>query len=196
MDYTSVALVKEAMLGTESTEDALLARLVTAASRAIDRHCVGQDATDYFKTETLTDEEIWGQINNQGVLRCWPHKPLITGVSALSYRSRPFDTWTEVSTDKFATHGPLVEAWLSSSRITGRVFVKISYTGGMGAALGNLPADLVEAATLLAARFYKEASTGLSDSIGVAELGTLIYTKAWPVRVREMLKPFKRVTPW
>jgi hypothetical protein len=60
----------------------------------------------------------------------------------------------------------------------------------------DLPADLIELATLLAARFYKEAETGLNDAIGVAELGTLIYTKAWPIRFVAMLEPFIRRVGW
>ena len=75
----------------------------------------------------------------------------------------------------------------------GVVRTKMSYIGGYGATLGELPPDLVEAATVLAVRLYREVKSGLTDTIGVAELGMLAYTKAWPVRVTEMLQPWKRV---
>lgn len=196
MDYTTIDLVKQAMLGTEGTEDDLLARLVAAASRAIDHHCANERATDYFKSETLTDEVITGQLTPQGVLHCWPHKSLVDSVSELSWRSRPGASWNTVDTDKLAINGNLVQGWLETRQPVGRIQVQISYTGGLAEDTADLPADLVEATTLLTVRYYKEAQSGLSDSIGVAELGTLMYTKAWPIRVLEMLKPYKRVTPW
>jgi len=71
------------------------------------------------------------------------------------------------------------------------VQVKISFTGGFN----PLPDDLVNAATLLTIRFYKEVKTGLSDSIGIAELGMLQYTKAFPERLAAMLKPYRRIVP-
>jgi hypothetical protein len=49
---------------------------------------------------------------------------------------------------------------------------------------------------VLAARFYKEAQGGLTDSVGVAELGMIMYTKALPVRFTEMLTKYLRVQPW
>jgi hypothetical protein len=74
--------------------------------------------------------------------------------------------------------------------------VQISYTGGYADTFDNLPADLVEAATVLAARYYREAEGGLTDAMGIVEIGQLVYTKALPARVADMLKPFKRKIPW
>jgi hypothetical protein len=37
-----------------------------------------------------------------------------------------------------------------------------------------------------------EIKSGLADSIGVAETGMMMYTKAFPVRLVEMLKPYRR----
>jgi hypothetical protein len=49
---------------------------------------------------------------------------------------------------------------------------------------------------VLAARYYREAEGGLTDAMGIVEIGQLVYTKALPARVADMLKPFKRKIPW
>jgi hypothetical protein len=74
--------------------------------------------------------------------------------------------------------------------------VLLSYTGGLGATLADLPADMVEAVTILAIRFYREAESGLLDQMGMAEMGSFVYTKAWPVRVLELSKHYQRYSGW
>jgi len=197
MDYTTVTQVKAALGATETADDTLLGTAITAASRAIDKHCTGavEAADNYFELGDLVDEQIWGVVNKDGALACWPRKPVVTAVSALSYRPSPLVDWTTVNPDWLDIDGGRVAAWADLS-VRRQMRVKLSYTGGLAASVNNLPADLVEAATVLAIRFYREAKSGLTDTIGVAELGILIYTKALPVRVVEILRPYKRVTPW
>ncbi len=120
-------------------------------------------------------------------LYCWPRKPKVESVSALSYRFDPRETWQSVTAAYAVVDGYAVSADVSERR--GKAQVKISYIGGFN----TLPDDLVNAAVLLAVRFYKEIKSGLTDSIGVAELGTLQYTKALPARVAEMLRSYKRM---
>jgi hypothetical protein len=55
---------------------------------------------------------------------------------------------------------------------------------------------MVEAVTILTARFYREAETGLGDAIGIAELSEMVYTKAWPIRVTDLLTVYKRKAGW
>lgn len=198
MDYTTVALVKAAIRISEPTDDTLLARLVTAASRAIDRKVTGapdSDATDYFALGAVTDEQLLGIVDQEGSLVCYPHKAAVTSVSSLAYRRRPDEEWQAVQAARIEVERDRAVAWLD---LDDRSFrrVRISYTGGLALTQDALPADLIEAATLLAARFYREDETGLTDSVGVAELGQMMYTKAWPVRLVEMLRSFNRVTPW
>jgi hypothetical protein len=81
----------------------------------------------------------------------------------------------------------------------GPCWVTISYNGGLGTLSDSaytIPDDLVDVTTLLAIRFYREAESGLTDAIGVAELAQMVYTKAWPTRVIEMLQPYKRFVGW
>lgn len=199
MDYTSTALVKLAITATENADDTLFGSLVTAASRTIDRKMTGapgNDASDYFEIEDVADEEIVGLVDVDGTLKCWPRKASVNSVSAMAYRTSPLMDWQSVTVaDYVEIEKGAVRAYLALNRGT-QYRVKISYNGGLSGDLDGLPADLVEAATVLVARFYHEAKSQLADSIGIAELGTLMYTKAWPVRVVAMLEPFKRVVPW
>lgn len=187
-DYATLSAVKAALGSSETTDDSLLAALITQASRAIDRHCAGFTNSDnYFVRETVTDEVLPALVSADGALFCWPHKPKVESVSALAYRFDPREAWQSVTAAYAVVDGYTVSAGVSERR--GKAQVKISYIGGFD----PLPDDLVNAAILLAVRFYKEIKSGLTDSIGVAELGTLQYTKALPARVVEMLRPYKRM---
>jgi len=195
MDYTDLARVKRALGNTETGDDTLLGELITRASRAIDRKCCNARADDYFAMAAVAGETLRNaQVDARGNLLCWPHKPVVTSIAALSYRSSPLSSWSDVNLDVVEVEGCRVTAWLKLPRQ--KLTVLVSYTGGLGATVDDLPADLVEAATVLTVRFYREVKSGLTDTIGVAELGTLQYTKAWPSRVLDMLRPYMRVEPW
>jgi hypothetical protein len=194
MDYTTTALVKTAMGTSASTDDTQIAKLVTAASRAIDRHLAGAiRSDDYLKSETVSSELGRGIVDSNGVIHYWAHKPVITAVTLFSYAYDPVQALVSVDTTRIRTEGSQVMAYAYASR--GRPFVTISYTGGLATTQAGLPEDVIEAATILGVRYYKEAKSGLSDSIGVAELGMLIYTKTWPIRVLDMLAPYARRIP-
>jgi hypothetical protein len=202
MDYTTLEQVK-AILGAEKvTHDELLAGFITAASREFDRRCTGvarPEAHDYFTLADVSDQVLRAQVDVQGCLLCWPRKPVVNSVSALAYRLNPLGSWIEVDPTKFVSFdGILVTAWVNliSQRGNRNLQAKISFNGGFADEPGDLPADLVEAVTVLAVRFYREGETGLTDSIGVAELGTLTYTKALPVRVKETIRQYQRTAPW
>lgn len=205
MDYTTYDHFMRS-LGSQSTElapstdKAAIDACITAASRAVDRECTGSaepEAADYFKLETKTDQELLGWVNRNGMIVCYPRKPLITAVTALSYRHRIKDQWTAVDPAEISLQGPKLEAYPTGITFNNsRVFLKLSYSGGLGATPAALPADLVELTTLLAIRFYREAETGMTDAIGVAELGTLVYTQALPARFKAMIQPFKRTVGW
>jgi hypothetical protein len=208
MDYTTVERVKNAMHsnpddlpdGSPALDDPMLAVAVAAASRAIDRKCTGvpdNAAVDYFKLETVTDEVIVGQVNNKGIVSCYPHKPIIESLTAFDYAISPIEPWINVDASRVQVSGPRVEAWpVVRNWYPMRCRVKVTYTGGLAEDVSHLPEDLVEIATILAIRFYREAETGMTDAIGVAELGSMIYTKAWPVRALDMIQPFIRRVAW
>ena len=197
MDYTDLASVKNAMDSTKSTDDAELSVIITAVSRALDRKCTGAtDSDNYFMIEAVTDELIRGQVANGGSVLCHPHKPKVTSIEAISYRFYPQNDWVSIDpTYAVADHRGI--KIFSSFSLRSEIFLKVSYTGGLFNSTGPvIPADFKEAATVLAVRYYKEVKSGLGDTIGVAELGQLVYTKAWPQRVLDLIAPYRRVVPW
>ncbi len=200
MDYTTVARVKSEIHAEKTTDDALLALLVTAASRAMDRRCTGvPDAVDYFKLETITNERILGQVSSvTGEIICYPHKPYITAVNEFIFQANVTTTQYTVDPSRVEALGKRVTAYPLNLAldIPSQCRVTISYTGGLGATVTDLPADLVELATLLTARFYREVEGSLNDAIGVAELATVVYSKAWPARLLEQLTPYIRRNGW
>jgi hypothetical protein len=199
MDYTILSYVKLAMGAQTTVDDSRLVRIITEVSRAIDRHCTGvPDAVDYFKLEDVANEQLRGQIDLNGRIICYPHKPIVNSVSAFSFRESIIGTSYTVASTRIDVFGPQVEAYATKMALAypARCLVTLSYNGGLSTVPETLPADLINAATVLAVRFYREEETGLTDAIGVAELSTLVYTKAWPDRVIKQLAPFVRRVGW
>ncbi len=198
MDYTTVALVKEALRIAKTTEDSLIQRCVTAASRTLDKMCARSErAVDYFKQEDVAGELLVGRADTHGHLKCWPHKSSVNSVASLSFRRTPLETWQAVPPDWMTVAGMhTVEVWTALPRLSPGYFVRLSYSGGAFSAQTDIVADLMECATLLAGRYYRESETGMNDAMGIAELGSLTYTKAVPQRVRELIKPYIRTVPW
>ncbi len=199
MDYTTSALVKEALRITTAGDDALIARAITAASRATDRLvCRSQDLDNYFYSETVTAERLIGVTNEWGQLSVWPHKSKITALTSVDYKLALADDWESVDAADYeisGLHAVVADlGWGKES--TRKAFVKITYTGGHATTAANLPADVVEAVTILACRIYREYEAQLNDSIGLAEIATTDYTSAWPARALGLLQPFIRKVAW
>lgn len=204
MDYTSVTRLKQELhiVSGSSADEALLALCVSSASRAWDRMCTGApEAVNYFMTEDVAGEVLEGQANYLGdCIICCPHKVIVNSVASFSYQQRIIDSVYTVDPSRIEIAGYTVKAYPSGMAIDfpGKCRVTISYNGGItsGSSVTSLPEDMQEAVTILAARFYREAETGLGDQIGVAELTTMVYTKAIPVRVQELLQYYKRRAGW
>jgi hypothetical protein len=200
MDYTTLPLVKEAMQSTETVQDTVLSAFITRASRYLDKLCTSQsNVVDYFKAETITDEILTnGVVDGNGILTVFPHKPVTSSVASLSLRSSLRSSYQEASLDLVLPMQSMVIFEGSLPSGLSPLYVKLTYTGGLGATVADLPADFVDLATIMTVRLYKEARSGLGDSIGVAELGTLTYTKAFPIRVLSQLNigNYMRTAPW
>jgi hypothetical protein len=199
MDYTTLAHVKAAMDSKETKDDTLLSEFITRASRYIDKLCTSQpNVADYFKLETVTDEILTnGVVDYRGDLYLFPHKSVTISVSALSYRYSLKSNWISLDPTLVLPMQEMIlcEASLPSSTV---IYAKITYNGGLGADVASLPKDFVDMATIMTIRLYKEARSGLGDSIGVAELGMLVYTKAFPQRILETLNigSYMRIASW
>lgn len=219
MNYTTLTRVKLVLGANEDTDDVLIGEKIAEASRTIDTTLCHAEA-DYFKAETVTAEEVRGIVTRDGVIVCWPKKVIVNSVSAFAYRYSPRESWAVVESSAIAiTNHRQVSAWGSGARANTPVFVRVTYAGGYGtetpateeviadpqaippiegvpatpATITGLPDDVIDMATVLAVRFYKEEKGGLTDAIGVADFGTMQYTRALPARVVEMAKPYVRI---
>lgn len=199
MDYTTLARTKQYMDSETPNGDTILPMFITGASRTMDRLCTSQPfVVDYFKLETLTLEYLTnGVVDWAGRLTVWPHKPVVTAVTALNFRYNLTDPWTAADVNKISVEAESV-VYDAGLTWTDKIYVQISYAGGLAATPETLPDDFQDLVTLLAIRGYKEARSGMGDAIGVAELGQLVYTKAFPIRVTDSINVggFARVAPW
>lgn len=198
MDYTDLARVKSAMDSKEVAEDLTLSDYITRASRIVDRLTVGiSGVSNYFAEEDIVDEVLTnGVIDYANVLTVFPHKPLIKSVLSISYRYGMTYQWIPGNPERIFTQLDTLTYEGGCLPYIERLYVKLSYTGGFGKTVDTLPDDLVDITTLMAIRLFKEERSGLGDSIGVAELGTLQYTKAFPIRVLSTLQMYARISPW
>jgi hypothetical protein len=203
MDYTTLEQVKLEMRSdiAITTDDVLIGKLITAASRALDRRCTGvadTSAHNYFMYETKTNEKLNGLINADGEVICYPHKPQVDTIISFSYRKNIVETEYFVDASRVSSEGCKVVAYPINlpDEYPSKCKVDLSYTGGFSGSTAGLPEDFQEICALLAIRFYKEAATGMSDVIGVAEIGQLMYTKAWPQRVVDQLDSYIRRQGW
>ena len=194
MDYTTLERVTNAIGSASKGDDALVARLISETSRTIDRYCSGfVDSDNYFMKETVTDELTHGRVDGAGVILCHVNKPRIWSLSKASFRTSPLESWLEVRPASVTlSENYSVMLWAGALRTHSNMEVKLSYLGGLYETQEEIPGDLGNAADVLAVRFYREIKSNLTDSIGIAEMGTLTYTKSMPVRVTQMLAPYKR----
>lgn len=190
MDYCSAADVKSYLDITGAQYDTLLASIVTRASRFIDTHCY---FPRHLGQETLTEDRP-GQVDQWGRLVLTVSKPSIGAITAMSYRTSPALSATAVDLTKVETEDFRVRADLGLTSLRGQpIRVSISYTGGY--ASGQIPQDIVHAATVLAARMFKSKDAGWSDVVGNAEMGTFTYSKVMPREVADILEIRRRRVP-
>jgi hypothetical protein len=176
--------------------DTVIAACITQASRAIDRDITNSEqGDDYLKAETLTAQTQKGRVDGNGNIIAWLHKPIVTAVTAFAYRYTPLESWVTVNVSYVAIDCYKVTAY-TALPVRGDVYIRATYAGGLGAATANLPGDITRAASVLAARYYKEGKTGLTDVIGITEFGQAQYVKAIPAEVKAILSPYERPVPW
>lgn len=195
--YTTPEQIKSYLASDGSADDTLLATCAEAVSRAIDSYC-GQT----FYAQSLTDAVLRGQIDRDGLLRCWPESPTMQTPTAAAYRIGVSTSWLPLSTDP--TYWD-IEALPSGCqvRVLGvslgrwrdqRVQLKLSYSCGYASA-AVLPADLAWYATLAAASEYKKREAAGGDATAIPSLGAVTMPRDWPPHVTRGLSPYVRELP-
>lgn len=199
MDYTTLALVHQSLQSTETGDDPRISVKITEASRVIDQTLLFAPP-NYYELDDIVLEPLRGIIGKAGEINCWPGKFTVNSITYFQYRATPIDNWISVDPARIAIDGRQLKAY-DDLLTRGKVYVQVSYRGGVATetfvgpvgTINNLPQYVTDAATLLTIRMLREEETGVSDVVGVAALtGEVVYTKALPQRVIEMLRQDKR----
>jgi hypothetical protein len=143
-----------------------------------------------FGYESVT-ETIEAIINNDGYISIPLSKPTVamSDVVSATFQPAPLDAVDTL----ILAQGWVIDSYFLDIAPTNGYNVKsglatISYQGGFN----PLPLDIVQAVTVMAARFYKEKDSGYSDVIGSSETGTLKYQKAMPADVAQVVNDYTR----
>jgi hypothetical protein len=195
MNYTTRERVRRNLDNISPDDNDLLDNAIASASRIIDTLATGVSvgSDNYFTLEDIVNQEIYGQVNQCGYIVTWLRKATVNSIASFEYRLTPAQGWVTVATTEI--DGNKVVAY-TNLLVRQRVRCRLSYNGGLADDPEDLPSDLLEMATLMAVRLYREGKSSLSDAIGVAELGQMQYTKAMPARFMEEIKRYKRVVAW
>lgn len=172
-------------------EQAMMADVVTACSRAIDTAC-----HQTFYRETYTDQRYRARIDRSGILTIAVGVPTIASITAASYRVEGGLSWlspdlSEADTEEHP-YGTIVR-FLTSGLLGvrgGRVDVKLSFTGGYASA-SVMPADLRWACKAAAWYEYQRRSAPL-DKTAMPSMGIVIIPGDWPKHITSKLAAYTR----
>ncbi len=187
MDYCTVQNVKDYLTVTGSGSDALIASIITRISSFIDEYC---NCPLGFGQAAVT-ERVTGLVDAAGNLKCWPSKPKVNSVSAMTVEYSVYDSPMAVTLAYIRISGyevRVMDGTWKNLRGTD-LLVNITYDGGFT----TLPDKLVHAATVISARAFKAKDSGQSDVVGSDTTGTLIYAKMMPREVKRILDGMSRV---
>jgi hypothetical protein len=197
-DYTTPANVfaylGSAGTGTDPINEAdEMQRLITGMSRAVDQYC-----NQMFSAATYTDQDLRALIDAEGALTCYPKVPVISAISAASYRRGSSSAGIDLSAAALDieqnTFGCVVRASQGFADLRGqRLLMRLSYTGGY-ADLAALPADFVWAMDALCGWSYQKRSAPI-DRTAIPEFGMIIPSNNWPSHIKQMFKNYIRQVP-
>lgn len=186
----TISTVKNAhSTGSPVVNGTIVSNYVSPASRWFDTVTYNHSGVGY---ETVTDKKT-AYIDNDGFITIPLSKPIvdINDVMDVQFQSTPLDTLDSLDLSK---------AWIEDNYFLNiaapRTYTKrsgqatIVYSGGYN----PVPDDIVQAVTVMAARFYKERDSGYSDVIASTETGVLQYQKAMPADVKMVVDKYRRWT--
>ena len=173
-------------------EAAVMAEIVTAASRAVDTYCQQE-----FSTTAYTLRRLRAKVDADGILTVAVPAPTITALTAMEYRPAGAADWLSSGGTLDAeehTHGAIVRA-LGVSFLAyraRRVDVRLTYTGGYANAAA-MPDDL-RWATRAAAWYEFQRRSAPMDRTAMPSMGIVVIPGDWPKHITERLRRYVRVT--
>lgn len=189
-DYTTVTDLKTYLHISGSADDALLADLITRASRIVDRHCHRHFAA---VQETRCYDAVGSHITG---------KLLLLDADLLSLTTLTNGDGAVIDADdtilRPVNWPPYFGISLKASSGLGWTYTDdpegaISVEGVWGYS-AEPPPEIVQAVTRLAAWLYRQRDTGVDTTeVEVTERGTAAAPSRLPRDVRQMIDPFIRV---
>lgn len=193
MDFTSLPGVKAYGPLDGVVDDALIGQMITAYSAVVEQElgltCSGN---------TYTDQTNRAQIDIDGVLTVYVPVPVITALTALSWKLGKSLTWTSLTAANAQIenlgHGTVVRALGSdlSAYRGSRVQARLTYTGGW-ATLGDVPKDFEMQVRRLVWWAYKKRDAPM-EKTAYPDAGIVVVPSAWPPDVLKNLSHYRR--PW
>ncbi len=191
MAYTTAAAVKTYLGISSATDDALIGTLVTAAQSAIDQYTrrvfecssatarlldAASDTDPRGRILYLRDDlcAITSIVNGDGVT-----------VTAAQYVTEPRDT-TPYYALRLKTSTQT--AWTFATDQEGAISIT-----GKWAYSATAPADVVQAATRLAAWMYRAKDAQVFESTAFSEIGTIRVRMDIPADIKALLDPYRRL---
>lgn len=187
-EITVSALVNAHVAGAPVINATIAEPYPAAASRWFDQ--VTQNKAG-FAYEQLTETKQ-AVVDRDGYIAVPLSKPLVAigDLQAVTWQATPLDAAQALDVTK---------AWIESGYILkiaaplarpGKVMVTATYSGGYD----PIPDDIMNAVTVMAARFFKERDSGYGDTIGNVDLGITTYKKAMPSDVKVIVDARRRWT--
>jgi hypothetical protein len=194
MAYASLAEFKADMNKTTTGDDAVLVRLLDAATRNIDRYCNRPDG--FVAVTTATARTYPG--NNKSWLRI-DECISVSGVRMKSSATSSYETLA--ATDYMTATGDERFPDYNGSPITAirtdpngdytiwyrdGTYPTIEITARWGYA-STAPHDIKTACIMQATRWYKRLQSAMTDSTATAEVGMLMYTQSLDPDIKRLL---------
>lgn len=143
-----------------------------------------------FGYESITETKE-ATINRDGYIVVPLSKPIVnmSNVTSATFQATPIDNVDTLNLQQgWITDGYFLRVVPTNYYSVKRGQITVTYSGGFT----TIPDDIIQAVTVMAARFYKEKDSGYSDVIGSSDMGIMSYKKAMPADVKETVKNYKR----
>lgn len=152
---TDVASVKESLgiASGDSSKNNLIIRKINQATLMIEGFC-NLPYNHHFKETTYTNEEYDGSGSNQVVLKMRP----VTSISSFQYRNTTVnqDDWDDTDSEHYFNDLSSGVINLLSTQSRNFNAYRVTYTAGFA----TIPADLAEAAVMLAGYLVENSASG------------------------------------
>lgn len=175
--YATVSQLKEYLSISGDEDDALLERLVKAATAAIDSYCARRfaavEATRRYGRESIAGTDLWLDDD------LWSAQRVVNG--------------SELQSEDYILlprNGPPYSRIRARSGWNAAEDVEVTGTWGYSA---EPPENIVHACVRLAAYYYRQRDAQVFDVTAIPDQGVITVPKGIPADVRQLLSAYRRI---